>query len=51
MKSTLNDLKSLFTITKVSGMTKSTKHAASKRGFAHKHNLSKGQQNSVNFKK
>ena len=43
MKSTLNDLKSLFTITKVSGMTKSTKHEASKRGHIHTHKLSKGQ--------
>lgn len=49
MKSTLNDLKALFTTAKVNGNKKISKHQASKKGYHHTHKLSKGQMNHVKF--
>ena len=49
-KMNLSELKSLFTATKSAGYSRISKHNASKKGFAHKHNLSKGQKNSADHK-
>lgn len=43
MKSTLNDLKALFTVAKVNGNKKISKHQASKKGYKHNKVLSKGE--------
>ncbi len=48
-KMNLQDLQSLFTFAKVNGNKKISKHQASKKGYKHTHNLSRGQQNHANF--
>jgi len=43
----MQTIKNLFKVNN----TKVSKHQASKKGFQHKHNLSKGQQNHLDFVK
>lgn len=48
-KMNLQDLKALFTVAKVNGNKKISKHQASKKGYKHTHKLSYGQRKHLEF--
>ena len=49
VKTSLQEFVNLFTFARIKGNRKSTKHAASKHGHKHQHNLSRGEINHLKF--